>query len=186
MDTRVFFLAVICACICPALHGQNVSVSTNLVDYADFGTLNLDASCAVAQHWSINAGMKYNPFSFPGGADGGNMQSRQQTYSIGTRYWPWHIFSGWWACVKAQYQEYNRGGISSPETCEGDRFGAGLSGGYTYMLGRHFNIEAGAGVWGGADKYTVYSCPTCGRTLDKGNKTFVMLNEVLLSLTYVF
>lgn len=88
--------------------------------------------------------------------------------------------------MKAQYQEYNRGGISSPETREGDRFGAGLSGGYTYMLGRHFNIEAGAGVWGGADKYTVYSCPTCGRTLDKGNKTFVMLNEVLLSLTYVF
>lgn len=186
MDIRKALLTPLCAAICFWGFSQNVSVSTNLVDYADYCTVNLDASCAVAQHWSINAGFKYNPFTFSGGVDGGPRQDRQQTYSIGTRYWPWHIFSGWWACAKAQYQEYNRGGISSPETREGDRMGAGLSGGYTYMLGRHFNVEAGVGVWGGSDKYKVYSCPTCGRTLDSGNKTFVMLNDVLLSLTYVF
>jgi len=165
---------------------QNASLSTNLAGYANFGTLNCEASYAVARHWSMTAGARYNPFTFPGGVDDGNRQVRQRTFAIGTRFWPWHIYSGWWLSAKAQYQEYNVGGFVSPETREGDRVGGALSGGYTYMLGRHFNIEAGAGVWAGKDWYTLYACPSCGRTIDKGNKTFVMLNEILLGLSYVF
>lgn len=86
----------------------------------------------------------------------------------------------------AQYQEYNRGGIKSPETTEGDRIGAGLSGGYTYMIGKHFNLEVGVGVWGGHDRYIKYACPTCGRVQDEGDKYFVMLSDILLSFAYVF
>ena len=173
-----FFPAPLCA--------QNAAVSTNLAGYANFGTLNCEASWAVARRWSLTAGVRYNPFTFSGGAGEGNRQVRQRTFAVGTRFWPWHIYSGWWLAARAQYQEYNIGGFVSPETREGDRYGGALSTGYTYMLGPHFNLEAGAGVWAGQDRYTLYSCPTCGRTLDKGNQTFVMLNEILLGLSYVF
>ena len=165
---------------------QNMSVSTNIASYANFGTLNLEASCAVARHWSLTAGMRYNPFSFPGGADEGPRQCKQRTFSAGARFWPWHIYSGWWAAAKAQYQEYNTGGFTSLETREGERKGAGLSMGYTYMLSPHFNVEVGAGLWGGTDSYTLYSCPTCGRITDSGNALFLMLNEVLLGLSFIF
>ena len=40
------------------LRAQDVSITTNLADYADFGTLNVEASYALAQHWSILAGGK--------------------------------------------------------------------------------------------------------------------------------
>ena len=71
---------------------QDASISTNLVDYAQLGTLNLEASCGVARHWSLNAGVKYNPFSFENEELQSPMQSRQRSVALGTRYWPWHIY----------------------------------------------------------------------------------------------
>ena len=186
MKVCVAVSALLLASACVPAFAQQASVSTNLAGLANWGTLNCEASYAVARRWSLTAGLRYNPFTYPGGADDGVRQFRQRTLALGTRYWPWHIYSGWWLSAKAQYQEYNIGGFVSPETREGDRIGAALGGGYTYMLGPHFNLEAGAGVWAGRDWYTLYACPVCGRTLDKGNRKFLMLNEVLLGLTYVF
>lgn len=184
MKTRLTI--IIFLLLCARATAQNASISTNLISYVNLGTMNLETSYALAQHWSINAGMKYNPFTFPAGEDGSTKQNRQQTYALGARYWPWHIYSGWWTAAKAQYQEYNVGGFKTEETDEGERYGGGLAAGYTYMLGRHFNLEFGAGVWAGKDNYTTYACPSCGRTIDSGNRYFVMLNDVLLSLSYVF
>ena len=186
IDMKKFLVIVLVALNVECAQAQKVAVSTNLIDYVNYATLNADISYAVAQHWSLSAGTRYNPFNFPGGVEGGQRQNRQRTFSLESRYWPWHVYSGWWALAKVQYQEYNYGGIEALETNEGDRVGAGLAGGYAYMLGRHINVEMGLGVWSGADKYKVYACPTCGRTLDEGNKFFVMLDEVLLSLAYVF
>ena len=43
---------------------QRFTLSTNILEYANLGTLNLDASFGVAQKWSVVAGVRYNPFSF--------------------------------------------------------------------------------------------------------------------------
>ena len=44
----------------------------------------------------------------------------------------------------------------------------------------------GAGVWGGFQRYTVYSCPVCGMTEESGEKTFILPNDLALSFSYVF
>jgi len=165
---------------------QDYSVSTNIADYANLGTMNAELSMALARHWSFNAGIRYNPFSFDGGKGGAGKQNRQRCLALGARYWPWHIYSGWWVAGKLQYQEYNQGGLKSMETNEGDRYGTGLTAGYTYMLSEHFNVEIGVGGWTGYEKYKTYSCPTCGRIMDEGNRYFVLLNDVLLSVSYIF
>ena len=175
---------LILACI-PS-YGQKFSVSTNLLGYAALGTLNLDASCAVARHWSVFAGVCYNPFSFHKGNQQKQFQLKQQSYSAGARLWLWHVWSGWWLSTKMRYQEYNSGGIISRQTSEGDRVGLGLYSGYTYMISRHLNVEFGIGLWGGADFYTKYACPTCGLTIDKGIKGFVLPDDIMISLAYVF
>lgn len=164
---------------------QNCSMSTNLAGYAWYGTMGVEAGLGLAQHWTATAGAVYNPFSYRNDK-GAIRQSKQRTFSAGAKFWPWHIFSGWWLAGKAQYQEYNEGGIKSPITHEGDRLGAGVSTGYTYMLGQHFNIEVGVGVWSGFDKYVVYACPECGRRIDKGGKVFLLPNDIALSVSYVF
>ena len=43
---------------------QNWAVSSNLAGLADRGTLNASASRSVSQHWSMNVGLRYNPFSY--------------------------------------------------------------------------------------------------------------------------
>lgn len=181
---KTFWMTLLLAAVCLEGAAQDWSLSTNAADYADFGTLNAEMGYGFSRHWNASAGVRYNPFTFRSG--GGPMQNRQRTFSAGLRYWPWHIYSGWWLAGKAQYQEYNRGGIRSQETREGERIGGGLSAGYTYMLAPWLNLEVGLGLWAGQDRYTVYSCPVCGLTEDSGRGFFVLPNEVLLALSVIF
>ena len=165
---------------------QKYSISTDLLGYARLGTMNVDASYAISRRWSLVAGVRYNPFTFRKGDPEKQFQYRQQSYSVGMRLWPWHIWSGWWFAGKLRYQEYNIGGIISSATEEGDRFGAGLYCGYTHMLSSHFNLEFGAGVWGGVSAYRKYDCPVCGPMVEEGSKYFVRPDDIVISLVYVF
>ena len=134
--------SVICLiALCRPASAQTFSVSTDLLGYARLGTMNLDASYAVSRRWSVIAGARYNPFTFRKGDPEKQFQSRQQSYAVGMRLWPWHTWSGWWFAGKLRYQEYNEGGILSITTEEGDRFGAGLYAGYTHSL--TWNLEPG-------------------------------------------
>ena len=186
---RMILMAMIMAAAaltCTEAVAQKMSVSTDLLGYANLGTLNLDASYAVSRRWSITAGARYNPFTFHKGEKDIQFQSRQLSYAIGARVWPWHTWSGWWFAGKMRYQEYNQGGFENSRTEEGDRFGTGIYSGYTHMLSPHFNLEFGLGVWAGLSSYTLYSCPTCGITLEEGSKYFVLPDDIMISLVYVF
>ena len=75
---------------------QDWSLSTNLIDYVCLGTLNAEGSVAAGRYLSVNASVRYNPWTFQKGDPAKQMQNRNQTYAAGVRYWPWHIYSGWW------------------------------------------------------------------------------------------
>ena len=111
---------------------------------------------------------------------------RQQLYSLGGRYWPWHIYSGWWLSGKMQYQEFNEVSAPGRDTSEGDRYGAGIAGGYSKMLGKHLNLDLGIGLWTGYSRYVTYACPSCGRVVDGGDKIFVLPNDLMVALSYIF
>lgn len=172
--------------ICQISSAQKFSLSTDLLGYARLGTMNMEASCALSRHWNLLVGARYNPFTFNAGDPDRQFQYRQQSYSVGARLWPWHVWSGWWFAGKLRYQEYNRGGIISSATEEGDRFGAGLYCGYTHMLATHLNLEFGVGFWGGYAKYRRYSCPVCGPVMQSGYKVFLLPDDFMISLAYVF
>ena len=165
---------------------QKMSLSVNLLECANLGTLNMDASYALDRHWSLTFGARYNPFTYHEGNPDRQFQYRQQSYAAGVRLWPWHIMSGWWFAAKFRWQEYNAGGVFSQQTREGDRYGGGLYAGYAHMLAPHLNLEFGVGMWAGADVFTVYSCPSCGLTLKSGVKSFVLPDDIMLALVYVF
>ncbi|MBR1705301.1 MAG: DUF3575 domain-containing protein [Bacteroidales bacterium] len=177
LAAALIFVGTVCS-------AQQFAVGTNVLDYADLGTLNIEGSASVARRWTLVAAARYNPFLYQ--AEEGPVSARQQVYAAGVRYWPWHVYSGWWLGTVLQYQEYNRGGIRSPETDEGDRYGAGFSVGFSYMLHPHVNLEAGLGFWGGYDRYVTYSCPVCGLTRAAGERFFLLPNDLKLALLYVF
>ena len=183
---KIIIAAIIIACSTINAKAQQWSVATNAIDWLNFGTMNVEASVAASRHISANISALVNPWTFHKGDPSKQMQNRHQTYAAGIRYWPWHIYSGWWLSGMAQYQEYNRGGIISQQTEEGDAFGFSLGGGYSMMVHEHLNIDFGLTVWGGQKTYITYACPSCGRITDKGSKWFVMPNELRVALQYIF
>ena len=178
-----------------AATAQTWAVAVNTADAVELGTLGIEGSAAVGQHWSIHAGAKINPWTF-GKVNKGDAlfqepnpdqkQNRKQVYAIGARWWPWNVYSGWWAGAKGQYQEFNRGGVLTKTSQDGDAFGAGFAGGYSLMLKEHWNLDFGLGFWTGWMKYTTYACPSCGKVVDEGQKWFILPNEAILSLVYIF
>lgn len=178
-----------------AASAQTWAVAVNAADAIDLGTIGLEGSVAVGQHWSIHAGAKVNPWTFSkhdtwnglfSEPDPDQKQDRKQVYAIGARWWPWNVYSGWWVGAKAQYQEYNHGGIITKTAEEGDAFGAALAGGYSLMLKEHWNLDFGLGVWGGCTKYRKFAYPENGKITEEGHKWFFLPNEVILSLVYIF
>lgn len=184
INNKLIILAAAGMLVCGTVAAQNFSVSTNVLDYANLGTLNVEASCGIARQWSLCAGVKYNPFSYGKGAK--ELAGKQRSIEAGARFWPWHIYSGWWLSGKLKYQEYNEGGIKGPSASEGDRYGGSLSAGYTFMLNTHLNLDIGLGLWGGYDKWTAYECLRCGRVVGKGDNIFFRPNDILLTLSYIF
>mgnify|MGYP002625385461 CR=1 FL=1 len=163
---------------------QRFSVSANLADYAASGTINAEASYAASRHFTAFAGAKYNPFSVPYG--GYRARNKQRSVYAGSRFWPWYAYSGWWLYASAKWQEFNYGGFKSPATREGDRYGFAAGGGYSYMLNRHLNLEAGAGVYTARETYREYDCPDCGLMTRRGHRFVMLPADVLLGLSYVF
>lgn len=164
---------------------QRFSVGTNAVDWLTLGTLNAEASIAVSQHYSIHVGAELNPWTFQAGNPDKQLQVRQNSYWAGLRWWPWHIYSGWWLGGDIRYTVYNAGGILKRETEEGDAWGAGAYGGYSIMLNEFLNLDLGAGLWGGYKKYKRFSCPVCGPMIDQGSGAFV-LPDARIALQFIF
>ena len=163
------------------------AISTNLLGWANYGTANIEAGVGVAQHFSLHAGARINPWEFTSKELGLPIRNNQTTAFVGARWWAWYVFSGLWVGAKAQYSDYTRTGIWRPALEEGTRIGGGLSLGYTLMVHKNFNIEFGAGAWGGVQsKYNLYCCTECMQLRNSGSRGFIALDDVSVSLMFVF
>lgn len=167
-------------------------ISTNIFDWVDLATINADVAFTLSRHWSIQAGLKANPWSFkPSKGNIELVQNKQIGVSFGARYWPWYVFSGLWVCGKVQFCSYAETGVWRPAYDLGKALGAGLSAGYTLMINERLNLELGAGFWGGALlEHELYNCPdrcfNLGDLRESGPKGFFALNDLNLSVHYLF
>lgn len=162
-------------------------LSTNVLEWANFGTVNLEAGFGVTQHLSIQAGALYNPWNYTIKGTDHQMFNHQTSAFAGVRWWPWYVFSGWWFGAKAKYSYATRTGIWRPALEDRQSVGIGLSIGYSLMLSPRLNLELGAGIWGGTHfKYSLYDCANCMMLRESGAKGFIGIDTLSISLMYVF
>ena len=193
MNKRFFTIILLLFAVIPEFRmtGQerkaSEALSTDLVDWAYLGTANLEAGVSVHRHFSLQAGAKFNPWSFKTRESDLDLYNKQTTAYAGFRYWPWYVYSGWWVGAQAQYTGYSETGGWRHALDTGKALGAGLSFGYTLMLNENFNLEFGAGEWGGRRfEHTLYCCPDCMKVRQSGPQNFVALNDISISVMYVF
>ena len=164
---------------------HHFSLFTNVADWSHFGTMNASFLYSVSRRSTVGATLRYNPFRF--GRGGGARMYKMRAAEVNYRFWPWHVYSGWWMLADAQAREYNRANIWGMDYDEqGWAVGAGLGFGYTYMLSDRWNVEGGVSVWGGYKDYKRYECADCGRLVRKGAKPFFEPDRVFVNLVYVF
>ena len=163
-------------------YGQNMYVSTNLLDYLNLGTINGEFGLSPNPNWSFYVRGRYNPFSYD---IKGPLHNRVASVMAGTRYWPWYASSGWFLNSHAGFSRYNIGGIFSTASYEGDAWHLTLGGGYALMISRKFNLDFGLGLQGGYTSYTRYACPRCGKVTGMGKKIYVAPSNLMVQLSMI-
>ena len=175
----VFLLAGMCT---SAVHAQNMHLATNLLDYANFGTINAEFGLSPYPKWSFYIKGRYNPFTFQ---INGQKQNRVASCALGTKYWFWYSNSGWFLNSNISYSVFNTGGILNGYAYEGDAYGITAGGGYALMLNKKWNLDFGVGVQTGYTSYTKYSCPRCGRIVEKKSKMYFFPSNIMVQLSRI-
>lgn len=184
---KVFAVCLLFVSLPYMANGQKWAVSTNTLQWLTIGTINAECAYSIDRHFTIHAGGTANPFDMDS-PTGLYLKNRQFGGYVGARYWPWHVYSEWWVGAKLQYKNFEHVGLLTPNYTLGEAVGAGISGGYSCIINKHFNVDFGIGVWGGRIiDYTQYKGKVKeGKIKEQGAKNFFYIDNIMISLVYIF
>lgn len=168
---------------------QKVSISNNLLYDATL-TPNLRVGVRVAPKWSLGMTAGYHPWPTD---DHTSRKARHLLLSPSVRYWRDSVNVHHFFGANLIYAHYNISDIKFPfglykslrdERHEGDMGAIGIFYGYSWPLGRHWNIEAMIGAAIGYAKYDRYQCGHCGKKIGKDSGIFGM-PQAAINIVYV-
>ena len=167
---------------------QKVTVSNNLL-YDATMTPNLRLGVRLSPHWSMGVTGGYRPWPT---SDEKTTKWKHLLVSPDVRYWTDSVNVHHFFGINPVYAHYNISGIKLPfnlyqlnkdRRYQGDFGGIGAFYGYSWPLGRHWNIEAAIGAIVGIAKYDTYECGHCGRKVGDDKKVMV-LPQAALNIVY--
>jgi hypothetical protein len=172
---------VLTFCLLSVCHAgaQQVTVSNNLLYDATL-TPNLRVGVKLSKHWSAGITGGYRPWPTD---DNTSKKWRHLLVSPDARYWTDSVNVHHFFGINAIYSHFNAAELKFPfglysevrdQRLEGDLGAVGGYYGYSWPLGRHWNIEAHIGAAVGYANYNRYKCGHCGTKLGKKEKLFVM------------
>lgn len=167
---------------------QQVTISNNLLYDATL-TPNLRLGVRLSPHWSLGVTAGYRPWPT---SDDTSKKWKHLLVSPDLRYWTDSVNVHHFFGINPVYVHYNISGIRLPlnlyqldkeKRYQGDFGGIGVFYGYSWPLGRHWNIEALIGGIVGFTKYDTYECGQCGKKIDDGKK-FMVFPQAALNVVY--
>ena len=176
---RILFLTMFFSWSITDTFAQQVTISNNLL-YDAWLTPNLRLGVRLAPHWSVGLTGGYRPWPKN---DEATRKYRHLLISPSVRYWRDSVNVHHFWGANLIYSHYNVGGITFPfglyksvrtERREGDMVAIGAFYGYSWPLGRFWNVEALIGAAIGYTKFDRYECGHCGEKLGREKKLFGM------------
>ncbi len=167
-----------------SLNAQQVTISNNLL-YDAWLTPNLRVGLRLSPHWSMGVTGGYRPWPTD---DHKSRKWKHLLVSPDVRYWTDSVNVHHFFGVNLIYSHYNVADVKFPfglyksvrdERRQGDLGALGVYYGYSWPLGRHWNIEALIGAAVGYTKYDRYECGECGTKIDDDKKWFAMPQAAL-------
>jgi len=170
------------------LFAQQVTLSNNLL-YDAWLTPNLRIGATLSPHWSLGLTAGYRPWPAD---DNKTKKWKHLLVSPDLRYWTDSVNVHHFFGANLIYSHYNVAGVKFPfglyksvrdERRQGDMGAIGVFYGYSWPLGRFWNVEALIGAAVGYTKYNRYECGHCGTSLGKEKKWFAM-PQAAISIVY--
>lgn len=186
-----------------SLHGfaQEFALKSNLL-YDAMTTPNLGVEIGLPGRSTLNIVYGLNPWTF-GSGDNGQRKAKHWVVQPEYRWWHCSKFNGSFIGVHALGGQLNAANVDIPVPgffFNGDnlqkgvkdyryeaRFaGAGVTYGYQWILGRHWNLEAEIGAGYIHAWYDKFACDECGAKIGSGGTNYVGLTKLGLSFLYIF
>lgn len=172
-----------------AASAQEVALKTNLL-YWSTTTPNLGVEIKTGTRTTLDLVGTYNPFTFRH-----NIKFKNWTAQPEFRLWNCEAFNrGFWG-FHAVGGQFNVGNLNLPfglfsglddHHYEGYLVGGGVSYGYQWYLGPHWNLEATFGFGYLYMNYDKYECPKCGDMLGHDKKHYFGPTRIGVSFVYLF
>ena len=160
-----------------------LAVKTNALYWATT-TCNLALEIGLGRRKTLDLAGTYNPWTF---AD--NRKLRNWSVQPELRIWTCERFGGSFFGFHAHYAAYNAGGIGAlgmgDRRYQGCLYGAGVSYGFLWLIGKRWNLELTLGVGYARLEYDRYVRQKCGRFLGKGHENYFGPTKVGISFGFV-
>lgn len=190
---RCIILLVCFSCLCP-LSAQKVAIKTNLLKDATLSP-NLGLEFGLAPKWTLDITGEVNAWTLSDGKRWKHWYAEPEA-----RYWFCDRFVGHFLGLHVFGGQYNMGYWDTGVKMLGSDFsllkdyryqgwyaGAGIGYGYSWILGKHWNLEAEIGIGYAYSRYDKFECAGCGKKVEE-NKVhhYVGPTKVALNLVYSF
>lgn len=191
---KVLFVLVVFLAALPAARAQHVNIKTNLL-YDALLSPTLGLEFGLAPKWSLDVSGTVNFWTV------NDKRWKQWMVQPEARYWFCQRFAGHFLGLHAIGGQYNFGNLNfggrnflgtnlkqlEDHRLQGWMAGAGLGYGYSWILDRHWNIEAEIGLGWIYTRYDRFKCSGCGAK-DQSNKVhnYVGPTKAAVNLIYNF
>jgi len=152
--------------------------------YDATATINLGVEAALGPRVTLDISGNYNPWEF------GDARWKHWLVQPEVRYWLCESFNGHFFGLHAHYAEYNAGGIDFSTAFrhnryQGHLYGAGLSYGYQWLIGKRWNLEATVGVGYARLWDRKYPIAECGEVIRTRSRNYFGPTKIGLTLIFI-
>lgn len=175
-------------------HAQSVALKSNLF-YDATSTVNVGVETRLAPKWTLDVSGNLNAWRFSQGK-----QWRHWLLQPEARYWLCNPYAGHFFGAHLLGGQYNFGHLNMDFNLLGSDLsklkdyryqgwfaGLGIAYGYTWILDRHWNLEAEIGVGYAFTRYDKFECVDCGKRVESGRThNYVGPTKAAINLVYVF
>lgn len=168
---------------------QKAAMKTNALYWAT-STPNLALELGLADRWTLDVTGGYNPWTLN---EKKNRKLKHWLVMPEARYWLCEAFQGHFFGLHSGYAYYNLSNVRLPlqkksmkdHRYQGWATGLGLSYGYSWILGKRWNLEASIGLGYVYTQYDQYECITCGEHQGKKDKHYFGPTKAAVSIIYM-
>ena len=173
---------------------DSFAIKSNLF-YDATTTFNGAVEFGLAPRWSVDVSGNCNPWTFDEGKRWKHWMVQPEL-----RYWLCDRFAGHFFGIHALGGQYNFGNWDTDFKFLGTDFsklkdyryqgwylGAGVAYGYSWVLGRHWNLEAELGIGYIYFNYDKFNCAGCGKKIEEDkNHNYFGPTKAAINLVYNF